>query len=261
MTIRFGNAATPSTYVTPSSPALQQSMLGLGSLAVQNSTAVAITGGSIAGASLNSSNVDLWGGKINGVVLGATLASSASFTGISLSSNASVIRMTASSAVSASSAAITNGLTASSATFTNGVAGTGTTGNAATGVIGEYIDSAFTSTALTTATYTDVGTVTLSAGDWDLEAILFFSGAAGTIQTSAILFIGEVSGNNSTGLVIGTNFVGDNGLSLTNAAKTVCLPRLRKQPASNTTYYLKAYSAFTVSTMAVSGILTARRVR
>ena len=146
-------------------------------------------------------------------------------------------------------------------TMTAGIVGTTTNNNAITGTVGEYIDSAFSSTAITTATYTDVGTVTLTAGDWDLEAILYYSGAAGTNQTSAILFIGEVSGNNSTGLVIGTNFIGDNGLSLTNAAKTIVLPRLRKQPTASTTYYLKAYTAFTVSTMAVSGILTARRVR
>lgn len=108
MTIRFGNAATPSTYVQPSSPAIQQSLLGLGTMAIQNSSAVAITGGSIAGASLNSSSVDLWGGKINGVVLGATLASSASFTGVSLSSNLDAVRIAASSGISASSAAFTS---------------------------------------------------------------------------------------------------------------------------------------------------------
>ena len=112
MTIRFGSAASPSTYGTPASNSLARAGLGMGSMSVQNSTAVSITGGAIA-----SSNVDLSAGKINGVVIGATNASSASFTGVSLSSNLSAVHLGLSSGMNATTGTFTGSITASSGSF------------------------------------------------------------------------------------------------------------------------------------------------
>ena len=89
------------------------------------SSNVNITGGSISGVgisgSLSSSNVAIDGGYISGTVIGATNASSASFTGVSLSSNLSAVHLGLTSGMNATTGTFTGGVTASSGAFTNGI--------------------------------------------------------------------------------------------------------------------------------------------
>lgn len=144
---------------------------------------------------------------------------------------------------------------------TVGIKGTVNANDAQAGSVGEYFASLFTSTALSTGVFTDVGTVTVGAGDWDLAATLQFDGASGTSQTTAVIFIGTAAGNNATGAVVGTNYLQSSGYTLITGQTVLTLPRVRKQPTGSTTYYLKAYAVFTVSTLSVSGSLTARRPR
>jgi len=62
--------------------AVARTNLGLGSLALQDSGNVAITGGSISGASISSNSVTITGGTIEGVAIGATTAGTGRFSNL-----------------------------------------------------------------------------------------------------------------------------------------------------------------------------------
>ena len=119
MTVRFGNTTPVSTYSTPASPNIDRTLLGLGTMATQNASAVAITGGTAAFSSIASTGVNLSGGKINGIEIGATNASSATFTSVTATSAISAVSVTATSGISGSSGsfatvAVTSAFTAAS---------------------------------------------------------------------------------------------------------------------------------------------------
>jgi hypothetical protein len=141
-----------------------------------------------------------------------------------------------------------------------GAVGTATNDSASAGYIGEVKSSAVVSAsavALTTNTQTNVTSISLTAGDWDVYGNVLYKVAATTrvdqIQgslsnTSAILDATEKFSNYLAA-----------GVPATSIGST-CPPR-RISIASTTTVYLVAYSTFTVSTNAAYGNIWARRAR
>ncbi len=153
MTIIFGNTSSGSTYAPRASASIARQILQLRSMSTQPSTAVAISGGSIAGASLASSavaftggsiigtciassafsstNVNITGGSIAGVILSGSFSSTAMYIyggliantpiGATAASSANFTALAASSAFSAVSGSFTSAISASSAAFTNTV--------------------------------------------------------------------------------------------------------------------------------------------
>lgn len=140
---------------------------------------------------------------------------------------------------------------------------TATNDSPAAGNVGEYVESVVASgsaVALTTATGKDVTTISLTAGDWDVDGCTYYS-AAGTTSVTAILSGFSLSANTVDGtpgrfnqLTMPANVPGA-------FADSQCFPPYRQSLSGTTTLHLLAFSNFTVSTMSAYGIIRARRAR
>lgn len=142
--------------------------------------------------------------------------------------------------------------------------GTSTNDNASAGNVGEYLSAtlaAGSAVSLVTATGKTVTSVSLTAGDWDVDGVVdFISGATTNIVVLA-------SGSSSTADTIGAdNTYG----SIYNAATGIVyggvtirtlIPTQRVSIAGTTTFFLIAQATFSVSTLTAHGLIRARRVR
>jgi hypothetical protein len=140
--------------------------------------------------------------------------------------------------------------------------GTNTNDDAATGYVGEYIESIVavgSAVSLTSGIIANVTSISLSAGDWDVSGqVALVCGAstsitrgAGAISlTSASLedpYRSTLAGGAFTpGAVVPYAFA---------------LPRRRISISTTTTVYLTGFATFTVSTCSAFGGINARRVR
>lgn len=141
--------------------------------------------------------------------------------------------------------------------------GTGTNDAATAGNIGEYLSNtaALGSVSLTTNTAANAGTLSLTAGDWDVQCLVYFLPAASTTvdglhaslsTTSATISstIGFFSSLNYPSIVMGNNYY---------TVETT--PLVRASITSTTSYYCIAFASFGISTMTAGGFVRARRVR
>jgi hypothetical protein len=139
-----------------------------------------------------------------------------------------------------------------------------TTGSATAGNVGEYVEGVVltgSAVSLTSLTAKTVTSITLSAGDWDVDAVAYFNTGAATSVTLVASYISGVTdtANTTPGRQyqqVTAAYVPTAGLSL-----TAPIPPYRISISGSTTLYLVANSQFTVSTMAAFGIIRARRVR
>jgi hypothetical protein len=140
-------------------------------------------------------------------------------------------------------------------------AGTATNDNAAAGYIGERITSSVSNQAVgTSGQYSDITSITLTAGDWDIDCVAWFN-PNGATMTTIEFGIGTASGNSGTGLSSGNT---SNNIPLPTASGNTVgasIPGVRASLTGSTTYYLKQFLAYTVATPNVSGRITARRIR
>ena len=142
-----------------------------------------------------------------------------------------------------------------------GIVGTTTNNNATAGSVGELVSSTVVSAGvgLTDATYSNITTISLTAGDWDVSGIVAITTGA-TTTTSYINY-----GVSTTSAATGS--LGQMGSITTPAtiAATVDfvtpVPTTRLSLASTTTIYLVTRAGFAVSTAAAYGVIRARRVR
>lgn len=143
--------------------------------------------------------------------------------------------------------------------------GTATNNAATAGNVGEYVSSAVGNSGITTATQTNITSISLTAGDWDVGGMVvyapsnastnFSDGYASVSTTSATL--DQTSPFNFSRLSFGTaGVVPGNGVGNT----IVTGPR-QISIASTTTVFLVGFTDFTVSTMNASGGIWARRRR
>lgn len=145
--------------------------------------------------------------------------------------------------------------------------GTTTNDNAAAGSVGEYISSTVlvgSAVSLTTSTTTNVTSISLTAGDWDVWGVINYALAAGTTITTLTGSINTVSATNPTVPGFGSYVldVWRSGSEIVGASNLIRpLGTSRISLASTTTVYLLARAAFTVSTMTAYGLIGARRVR
>ncbi len=145
------------------------------------------------------------------------------------------------------------------------ISGTATNDNATAGNIGEEvvaIQSTYTNYT-TTATYQNITSITLTAGDWDISAMFTYSANAATITAAgnAIFVIstttasaaGAVEGRNisyiAQAALLGTSFFSD------------AIPSYRVSISGSTTYYLNTQAAFTLGNPQYTGGIRARRMR
>lgn len=132
-----------------------------------------------------------------------------------------------------------------------------TSGSApASGVIGQQISNTGTVASVSNNTATNITSITLSAGVWDITGMAIFGG--GITGTTFRIGINSVSatmpgseGINQISTPTAPTAASDSGL-------TICPQRF--SISGSTTYYLVCYSLFTVGTLAAQGIITATRV-
>ena len=144
---------------------------------------------------------------------------------------------------------------------TSGIVGVTDGSNANAGVVGEYISAQVTAptTGLTSTSTTNVTSISLTAGDWDVWGVVSYSYNTGTIATKTFAGISTTSSTLSSAaagysaLIDATQTAGD-GL-------TMVAPPLRINVSTTTTVYLIGYCTFTVSTAGIGGFIRARRVR
>lgn len=136
-------------------------------------------------------------------------------------------------------------------------AGTTTNNNAGAGNVGEFITATGTAVSLTSGAATNVTSVSLTAGDWEVSGSLGVTPAAGTTMSA---FVGGVSLTTATipvfpgGVVLQTTFA-------TGGQASFAAPPVRVSIAATTTVFMVVQANFAVSTCTGSAILRARRVR
>jgi hypothetical protein len=140
--------------------------------------------------------------------------------------------------------------------------GTGTNDSAAAGYVGEIIsaNNIATGVSLSTGATSNIVSISLTAGDWDVWGNLVFSPGGATTYTN---FSGSITTSSGT---ISNPSISDSSISLSatfTAATTqyFALSPCRISIASTTTVYLTAQSTFGVSTLKGAAVLTARRAR
>lgn len=145
--------------------------------------------------------------------------------------------------------------------------GTSTNDNANAGNIGEYQSNALASgsaAALTSGTPVDVTTLTLTAGDWDLDAVFYYNNVTGT----GTVF--NVSGSISTTLNTmaskgdfnyQTFLINQSATNLPNDFGFMIGP-WRQSIAASTTFHMVSFAFWTgTATISVYGKIRARRAR
>jgi len=139
-----------------------------------------------------------------------------------------------------------------------------TTGSATAGNVGEYIESIIASgsaVSLVSGTPKDLTTISLTAGDWDVTATIFYLFPASTSYT---ILASSLSPTLNTldptpgreNFFVGAAAVPGAGISVTNSVGPA-----RFSFSATTTLHLVGDAFFTVSTLSMYGILRARRVR
>lgn len=141
---------------------------------------------------------------------------------------------------------------------TNGIVGTTTNNNANAGSVGEYTTATNTATALTTATGANCTSVSLTAGDWDVQSVILFSPAATTSITALYSAVNTVSANPGS---LGNYTKVASATQVPNNNSVVTSPVVRISLSGTTTVFAVGRADFTVSTMTCDGFIRARRVR
>ena len=199
------------------------------------------------------SSTDAWGGYLN------TDLDGIDSTVFTVSGVANAAQTTANAALPKAGGTLTGALTPSQPA---GIVGTTTNNNAAAGSVGEFINSAVpnNTVTLTSGTPTNVTSISLTPGDWDVWGEVWFligTGAATAIQTGISMTSATVptqpTPNGSRTAFYGTMAAS----SIQDVAGLKC----RISIAATTTVYLIAYAAFPSGTTTCGGSISARRRR
>lgn len=137
--------------------------------------------------------------------------------------------------------------------------------SAATGSVGEFQSSSVTvgsAVALTTTVAANITSLSLTAGDWDINGtVIFTTGTATSAQMVATINTtsATVPTAPASGAYVNSGFLSyasgaANGLALSTGTTRINI-------SGTTTVYLITQSTFSVSTLGAYGFLRARRVR
>lgn len=140
----------------------------------------------------------------------------------------------------------------------NNLTGTNTNNNATAGSVGEYSTATSGTVALTTATATNVTSVSLTAGDWDVTGNVLFSPQAGDTMTAGTVSVSSTSATQASApeaTSLGTISVAS-GATVSGGALT-----RRFSLSATTTVFLVATATHAGGTLNSQGIIRARRVR
>ena len=138
--------------------------------------------------------------------------------------------------------------------------GTATNDSAAAGKVGQIISSLVavgSPVSLTSPNASNVTSISLTAGDWDVEGNINFLGTGATTT----VIVGGVTSTSATTPTDGSEVHSGLQLVTTTATDGVTLPRKRFSLSGTTTVYLVAKATFSAGTVVTYGAITARRVR
>jgi hypothetical protein len=142
--------------------------------------------------------------------------------------------------------------------------GTATNDAATAGNIGEYISSSVllaSAVSLSAGVAANVTSISLTAGDWDVEGAVHFEAQPTTQINYSAASIGSASATfGTTAGLFAASAVG-NQANYDDSYETVTIPRIRVSLSGTTTYYLVAKADWITSTYKAFGIISARRVR
>lgn len=144
--------------------------------------------------------------------------------------------------------------------LTGGIIGVSTNSNATAGNVGEYVSSLVavgSAVSLTTATPANVTSISLTAGDWDVEANSNYTETTATASARSA----GISSTSATLPTDGSEAYCGVQSTLTSEINTIALSRKRFSLSGTTTIYLVAQATFSAGTVASFGTLTARRIR
>jgi hypothetical protein len=147
---------------------------------------------------------------------------------------------------------------------TSGIIGTTTNDSAAAGSVGEFISSTIlsgSSLSLPNNTNTDVTSISLTAGDWDLWGNLVFMGNVSTSVNITLGWINSLSATQPNASFTAYNNFGSGSMVFASGNYGFTIPYQRISLSTTTIIYLSVYSFFTVSTQNVFGGIYARRAR
>jgi hypothetical protein len=135
--------------------------------------------------------------------------------------------------------------------------------NATPGNIGEYISATLASgSAITviTSAFNDITTISLTAGDWDVEGNIEMTNTGGPTVTAMLGWVNSVSATLPAGLGTEGGFIQWRGSTTGNIGASTGARRFNL--SSTTTIYLSCNATFTGGTNAKAyGLIRARRVR
>lgn len=147
----------------------------------------------------------------------------------------------------------------------NFINGTATNDAATAGNIGEEVSSTISTYTnyTTTATYQNITSITLTAGDWDLSAFVTYSSNSATITAAAnAIFVISTTTASAAGSTEGLNiaYVPQAALLGTSFFSDSISP-YRVSISGTTTYYLNSQATFTLGNPQFTGTIRARRIR
>jgi len=178
-------------------------------------------------------NKTLTNPTVNGATISGTLAGAATFSG---------------------ALAFTSTITPSQ---TGGIVGTTTNNNVNAGSIGEFSTAQGGPTSATSAVALNATSISLTAGDWEVQAVIQTVPAGSTTTSYVVAGVSTTSGTlGALGSYTQISTAANAGFG-----NTLASPTTRISLASTTTVYAVASTTFAVSTMQVNGFIRARRLR
>lgn len=142
------------------------------------------------------------------------------------------------------------------------IVGTATNDNAAAGSAGEFASAGATAVSVVTATAKDIITLSLTAGDWDVEGFIKWNPAATTTSTIREVAVGALATNTlPTALDDATAWQRESGGITTGTGSILATGMCRISIAATTTIRLVGKATFATSTMTADGRIKARRRR
>lgn len=150
-------------------------------------------------------------------------------------------------------------------TVTGGIVGTATNNAATAGNVGEEVNSTISTYTnfTTTATYQNVTSISLTAGDWDISAFFTYSSNSATITAASnAIFVISTTTASAAGAVEGQNISYVPQAALLGTSKfTDVIGPYRVSLSGTTTYYLNGQATFTLGNPQYVGSIRARRIR
>jgi hypothetical protein len=135
---------------------------------------------------------------------------------------------------------------------------TSTNDSAPAGYYGEYIESQVAQPGVTLSanTATNVTSIALTAGDWIVNGVVYYTAAGGTVEQYFV----QGAGNVSATLPV-FPYYGQLTVSATGQPYCLPIPERRFLLSAPATIYLIVQAGFTTSTLQASGNIHARRIR